>query len=80
MVSSVDAGLSMQNVITAAESLGLGIVPIGGIRKSPDEIIDLLQLPEYTNMYISQMFIHTPFYILFKIFYSSLCPLTSNHQ
>ena len=48
MVSSVDAGLSMQNVITAAESLGLGIVPIGGIRKSPDEIIDLLQLPEYT--------------------------------
>ncbi|MFA9398082.1 MAG: NADPH-dependent oxidoreductase [Clostridiaceae bacterium] len=48
MVASVDAGLSMQNVITAAESLELGIVPIGGIRKSPDEIIELLQLPEYT--------------------------------
>ncbi len=48
MVASVDAGLSMQNVITAAESLGLGIVPIGGIRKNPDEIIELLQLPEYT--------------------------------
>lgn len=48
MVASVDAGLSMQNVITAAESLGLGIVPIGGVRRSPDEVIELLQLPEYT--------------------------------
>lgn len=48
MVASVDAGLSMQNVITAAESLGLGIVPIGGIRRNPDEVIELLQLPEYT--------------------------------
>ncbi|WP_142415329.1 NADPH-dependent oxidoreductase [Hathewaya massiliensis] len=48
MVASVDAGLAMQNVITAAESLGLGTVPIGGIRKSPEEMITLLNLPEYT--------------------------------
>lgn len=48
MVASVDAGLSAQNLMTAAESLGLGIVPIGGIRKNPDEIIKLLGLPKYT--------------------------------
>lgn len=48
MVASVDAGLSAQNLMTAAESLGLGIVPIGGIRKNPDEVIKLLGLPEYT--------------------------------
>ena len=48
IVAAVDAGLSMQNVITAAESLGMGIVPIGGVRKSPDEVIELLNLPEYT--------------------------------
>lgn len=48
MVASVDAGLSAQNLMTAAESLGLGIVPIGGIRKNPDEVIKLLGLPKYT--------------------------------
>ena len=48
MVASVDVGLSMQNVMTAAESLDLGVVPIGGIRKSPYEIIELLNLPEFT--------------------------------
>lgn len=45
---SIDAGLCMANVITAAESLGLGIVPIGGIRANPQEVIELLELPEYT--------------------------------
>lgn len=48
MVASVDAGLSSQNMMTAAESLGLGIVPIGGVRKNPEEVIALLGLPEYT--------------------------------
>lgn len=48
MVASVDAGLSAQNVMTAAESLGIGVVPIGGVRKNPDDIIELLGLPEYT--------------------------------
>lgn len=48
MVGTFDAGLNMAGAIIAAESLGLGIVPIGGIRKSPEEMIELLGLPEYT--------------------------------
>jgi len=47
LVAAVDIGLAMQNVITAAESLGLGIVPIGGIRRNPQEMIELFNLPEY---------------------------------
>jgi len=48
LVGGVDVGLNMGAAIIAAESLGLGIVPIGGIRKSPKEMIDLLHLPEKT--------------------------------
>lgn len=48
LVGSVDVGLNMGAAIIAAESLGLGIVPIGGIRKSPVEMIELLDLPEMT--------------------------------
>lgn len=47
MVSSVDIGLSMSNAIGVAESLGLGIVPIGAVRREPEAIIDLLKLPKY---------------------------------
>jgi FMN reductase [NAD(P)H] len=47
IVGSVDVGISLSSAITAAESLGLGIVPIGGIRRSPLEFIELLELPEY---------------------------------
>lgn len=47
IVGSVDVGLAMGNAINAAESLGLGIVPIGGIRNKPREIIELLELPKY---------------------------------
>jgi FMN reductase [NAD(P)H] len=47
MVSSVDVGLAMSNAIGVAESLGLGIVPIGAVRREPQAIIDLLNLPEY---------------------------------
>ncbi len=47
IIGSIDVGLAMQNAITAAESLGLGVVPIGGIRSNPSEIIKLLNLPEY---------------------------------
>lgn len=46
MVSSVDVGLAMGNAIGIAESLGLGIVPIGAVRREPQAIIDLLKLPE----------------------------------
>lgn len=48
LVGAVDAGLAMGAAIISAESLGLGIVPIGGVRKNPEEIIKLLELPEYT--------------------------------
>lgn len=47
MVACVDVGLAMQNSINAAESLGYGIVPIGAVRKEPEEVIDLLGLPKY---------------------------------
>jgi len=48
VVGAVDVGLNMGAAIIAAESLGLGIVPIGGIRNNPQGIIDLLNLPEMT--------------------------------
>ncbi|WP_432663122.1 NADPH-dependent oxidoreductase [Wukongibacter baidiensis] len=47
MVGSVDVGIAMGNAIGAAESLGLGIVPIGAVRNEPEEFVKLLNLPEY---------------------------------
>lgn len=47
-VAAVDAGIALGTMITAAESLGLGIVPIGSIRRNPQAMIDLLELPPYT--------------------------------
>ncbi|MCZ8523166.1 MULTISPECIES: oxygen-insensitive NADPH nitroreductase [Paenibacillus] len=46
IVSTVDAALAAQNASVAAESLGLGICYIGGIRNQPDEVSRLLELPE----------------------------------
>lgn len=48
IVGGVDVGLNMGAAIIAAESMGLGIVPIGGIRRNPQGVIDLLDLPELT--------------------------------
>lgn len=48
LVGTFDAGLAMGAAIIAAESLGLGIVPIGAVRKNPAEMIKLLELPQYT--------------------------------
>lgn len=48
VVGAVDVGLNMAGAMIAAESLGLGTVPIGGIRKSPEAMIELLGLPEKT--------------------------------
>lgn len=45
LVSAVDAALAMQNAAIAAESLGLGMCFIGGIRNESQAIIDLLELP-----------------------------------
>lgn len=47
MVGCLDVGLAMSNAIGAAESLGLGTVPIGAVRAQPSEIVKLLDLPEY---------------------------------
>lgn len=47
LVGALDVGLAMANAIAAAESLGLGIVPIGGIRNNPGEVIKLLNIPQY---------------------------------
>ncbi|MCX7193045.1 MAG: NADPH-dependent oxidoreductase [Proteobacteria bacterium] len=47
-VAAVDAGITLGLLMTAARSLGLGIVPIGGIRRDPQAMIDLLGLPTLT--------------------------------
>ncbi|MFF2483887.1 oxygen-insensitive NADPH nitroreductase [Paenibacillus sp. NPDC058071] len=46
IISTVDATLAAQNAALAAESLGLGIVYIGGIRNQPKRVSELLGLPE----------------------------------
>jgi FMN reductase [NAD(P)H] len=45
---SIDAGIALGNMMTAARSLGLGVTPIGGIRRNPQAMIDLLNLPRLT--------------------------------
>ena len=45
LMAALDVGLFMQNAALAAESLGLGVVMIGGLRDNPREAIRLLQLP-----------------------------------
>lgn len=44
-VGCVDAGIVLASAMTAARSLGLGTVPIGGIRANPAKLIELLGLP-----------------------------------
>lgn len=48
LVGTFDAGIAMGGAIIAAEALGLGIVPIGGIRRDPRAMIELLGLPAST--------------------------------
>jgi FMN reductase [NAD(P)H] len=43
-----DAGIAMATIMTAARASGLGVVPIGGIRRDPQAMIDLLGLPPNT--------------------------------
>jgi nitroreductase len=45
IIATVDAALMAQNTVVAAESLGLGICYIGGLRNNPRQVSDLLQLP-----------------------------------
>lgn len=46
MVALIDASLAAQNASLAAESLGLGICYIGGIRNHLEEVGKILQIPE----------------------------------
>ncbi|KRO00714.1 hypothetical protein IV57_GL000030 [Companilactobacillus kimchiensis] len=48
LVSVVDTTIAAENMAVAAESLGLGICFIGGIRNNLPQISKLLQLPKYT--------------------------------
>lgn len=45
---TTDVGIALGALMTAARSHGLGIVPIGGIRRDPQAMIDFLQLPALT--------------------------------
>ena len=47
LLGCVDTALLAQNAMTAAESLGLGGVFIGGIRNQVEDVIDLLKLPKF---------------------------------
>lgn len=47
LVATVDVALMAQNVAIAAESEGLGICYIGGIRNNPQAISELLALPDH---------------------------------
>ncbi|ANE46537.1 FMN reductase [Paenibacillus swuensis] len=47
IVGAENVGLAMGNAIAAAESLGLGIVPIGGARMNPQDLVELLNIPPY---------------------------------
>jgi len=47
-VAAVDAGIALGRMMAAAQSLGLGIVPIGGIRRNPQDMVELLELPPLT--------------------------------
>ncbi|GKT34260.1 Flavin oxidoreductase Frp family like protein, partial [Aduncisulcus paluster] len=46
LIASLDAALVAQNVVIAAESLGLGGVYVGGIRNDPEKMSQLLNLPD----------------------------------
>ncbi|SFI11146.1 hypothetical protein SAMN04488574_101632 [Bacillus sp. 71mf] len=49
IVATVDVSLFAQNLALAAESLGYGICYIGGIRNNPEQVSELLHLPD--NVY-----------------------------
>lgn len=48
VAGATDVGIALGSVMAAARSEGLGIVPIGGIRLHPQQMIDLLELPAHT--------------------------------
>lgn len=47
IIATVDVALAAQNTVVAAESLGLGICYIGGLRNNPAGVSELLEIPEH---------------------------------
>ena len=45
IIATVDVALMAQSLVTAAESVGLGICYIGGLRNNPGPVSELLDLP-----------------------------------
>lgn len=48
LVAIIDAALAAERMVCAAESIGLGICYIGSLRNDPDEVKEILGLPERT--------------------------------
>lgn len=48
LVATIDAALAAQNAAVAAESMGMGVVYIGGMRNHPEEVAKELLLPPGT--------------------------------
>lgn len=46
LVATIDAALAGMSLATASESLGMGTVMIGGMRNHPEEVAELLGLPD----------------------------------
>ncbi|MEE9555315.1 MAG: NADPH-dependent oxidoreductase [candidate division Zixibacteria bacterium] len=46
LLAVVDSTLVAQNILVASESSGLGVCMIGGIRNNPDDVCELLKLPD----------------------------------
>jgi len=48
VMGAVDAGIALEAMMVVARGQGLGVVAIGGIRRDPQAMIDLLGLPPLT--------------------------------
>jgi nitroreductase len=46
LTAAIDCGIFAQNVVVAAESIGLGTCYIGGLRNKPDVVAEELNLPQ----------------------------------
>ncbi len=47
LIASVDTAIMAQNVLLAAESMGIGGVYVGAIRNNPQGVSEMLHLPEH---------------------------------
>ncbi|APX73375.1 NADPH-dependent oxidoreductase [Companilactobacillus allii] len=47
LAGTIDATLAAQNMVIAAESMGLGVCFIGGVRDNIEEVSELLNIPDH---------------------------------